>query len=127
MPYLNTPVNLSHAATVARRICARIAQSAPQETDCESLEQASLILAELYPYSYDELDPSPPEQMIVVSHTLDLTRHLVNLIQIEKIGNDRIGQSIRNLYECLGRSEEGNHMGLLAGENPNSFQRPKLG
>jgi len=124
MPHFDLPVNLSHAANIARRLCARIAQSVPADKDSESLEQANLILAELFPYIYDQHSPSSAEQMIVVSHVLDLARHLVNLIQIEKIQSDRIGQSVRNLYECLGRGEEGSHLGLLSGENPNSLQRP---
>jgi hypothetical protein len=124
MPYFNTPVNLTHAAEIARRLCSRIAQTVPPDQDSEALEQANLIFAELFPYIYDTQVPSSAEQMIVVSHALDLARHLVNLIQIEKCKSDRVGQSVRNLYECLGRGEEGSHMGLLAGESPTSLQRP---
>ncbi|MFM9872358.1 MAG: hypothetical protein ACKVQS_02695 [Fimbriimonadaceae bacterium] len=124
MPYFNTPVNLTHAAEIARRLCGRIAQAVPQDKDSEALEQANLIFAELFPYIYDNQFPNPAEQMVVVAHSLDLVDLLVKLIQIENCRNDRIGQSVRNLYECLGQGKLGATMGLLAGENPKSIQRP---
>lgn len=124
MPYFDIPVNLVHAATIAKRLCSRIAQSVPPTYDSEALEQANLILSELFPYHIELSEPNPAEQMIVSSHVLDLVRHLVVLLNAEQISNDRIGQSVRNLFECLGRGEEGAKMGLRAGENPNSLQRP---
>lgn len=124
MPHHNHPIDLEHAATIAKRLCSRIAQSVPPTYDSEALEQANLILSELFPYHIELPNPPAPERMIVTSHVLDLGRHLVILLQLEKIHNDRVGQSVRNLFECLGRSKEGAELGLLAGENPQSLLRP---
>ena len=41
-----------------------------------------------------------------------------------KLGSDRLGQHVRNLFECLELGEEGAQISLRAGENPNSVQRP---
>ena len=124
MPHFDIPVDLAHAATIAKRLCSRIAQSVPPFRDSEALDQANYILSELLPYQLDTGEPSPAEQMIVTAHVLDLSRHLVSLIQIEQCSNDRVGQSVRNLFECLGRGAEGAELSLKAGENPNSIQRP---
>ncbi len=124
MPHFEIPVNLVHAATIAKRLTSRIAQTVPPYRDSESLEQAQYIFAELFPYHLESIDPTAAEQMIVSAHVLDLARHLVTLIELEGCGNDRIGQSIRNLFECLGRGQEGAILGLKAGEHPDSLQRP---
>lgn len=52
-------------------------------------------------------------------------RKLAEGIASAGLGRDRLGQCIRNLFECLELGEEGARLGLLAGENPDSMQRPK--
>ena len=37
---------------------------------------------------------------------------------------DRIGQCVRNLFECLGLAEEGAEVSLTCGERPDSPLRP---
>ena len=46
--------------------------------------------------------------------------------EIEKAGAgaDRLGQQVRNLFECLELGEEGAAISLRAGENPRSLLRP---
>jgi hypothetical protein len=54
-----------------------------------------------------------------------LARQLVVEIEARPgAGHDRLGQSIRNLFECLELGREGAVLGLRAGENPRSLQRP---
>ena len=52
-------------------------------------------------------------------------RKIARGIATAGLGRDRLGQCIRNLFECLELGEEGAQLGLLAGENPDSMQRPK--
>jgi hypothetical protein len=40
------------------------------------------------------------------------------------IADDRLGQAVRNLFECLELGEEGAEISLRAGENPDSALRP---
>lgn len=51
-------------------------------------------------------------------------RVLVSEIAAAGVGGDRIGQCVRNLFECLERGEEGARLSLLAGEDPCSLLRP---
>jgi len=46
--------------------------------------------------------------------------------EIEAAGyqGDRLGQSVRNLFECLGLAEEGAELSLRCGERPDSLLRP---
>lgn len=124
-PHFHLPVNLGHAATVASRLANRLGNVVPDEGVSEALEQANLIVSELQPYRLSNDEPSTAETMVVQAHILDLARHLVRLIEFEGHRTDRLGQAVRNLFECLGRGKEGADMGLRAGEDPNSLQRPR--
>ena len=53
-----------------------------------------------------------------------LGRLLVDHIERDQLGHDRLGQGIRNLFECLELGREGAVISLRAGEDPRSFQRP---
>ena len=53
-----------------------------------------------------------------------LGRVVVNDIEKTGVGYDRLGQAIRNLFECLAMGEEGAQLSLRAGENPGSLLRP---
>jgi hypothetical protein len=53
-----------------------------------------------------------------------MARELVALLEPTRLKGDRLGQLIRNLFECLELGKEGAEISLRAGENPNSLQRP---
>jgi hypothetical protein len=53
-----------------------------------------------------------------------LGRRLVECIEADEVGSDRVGQCVRNLFECLALGQEGAALSLRAGEDPNSLQRP---
>jgi hypothetical protein len=53
-----------------------------------------------------------------------LGRTLVDHIERGGLGHDRLGQCVRNLFECLELGLEGADISLRAGENPKSMQRP---
>ena len=122
--YFQIPLNLPHAATISVRVAQRLSQLVPPGKDSKALKLANDVCAELTPYRLIPEDPDPAESMVVQAHVLDLARKLVVEIEQENRRSDRLGQSIRNLFECLGRGEEGAQMGLRAGEDPKSIQRP---
>ncbi len=123
VPFFNVPLNLPHAATIAARIVQRIDQRTGKSDASQALEVAVEIAELLAPYRLSG-DPDPAESMVVKADALDRARVLVAIIQRERIGGDRLGQAVRNLFECLGAGEEGSDRGLEAGEDPNSLQRP---
>jgi len=47
-------------------------------------------------------------------------RDLVAAIVASPARGDRLGQSVRNLFECLGLAEEGASLSLECGERPDS-------
>lgn len=118
------PVNVPHARTIAQRIEARLASVFDRrEVDTEELGNVLGELTEI-------LDPFPPENDPgeacgeVCARAADTARRLVDVIEELGVGSDRLGQSVRNLFECLGYAEEGAELSLRAGENPNSLMRP---
>lgn len=72
-----------------------------------------------------EEDPPDAEAQAAADQALVTARQLVDEIERLKVGEDRLGQSIRNLFECLGFAEEGAEISLRAGEDPNSLMRPR--
>lgn len=121
--FFNVPLNLPHAATVAVRVIQRIDQLSPNSDASLAREVAIEIAETLAPYRLQG-DPSQAEAMIVQADVLDRARELVVRIRAEELGSDRLGQAVRNLFECLGAGQEGADRGLDAGEDPNSLQRP---
>ena len=49
-----------------------------------------------------------------------LARALVEAILASPTRGDRLGQNVRNLFECLGLPEEGAELALQCGESPDS-------
>jgi hypothetical protein len=73
-----------------------------------------------------DLDENPPgaEAEKIREEAATLGRKLVYQIESGRFGHDRLGQCVRNLYECLELGREGADISLRAGENPRSLQRP---
>ena len=127
MAAFNIPLNLPHACTIGARIeyhlRARIPLMDPEHR--ELLQMTSDLLALLAPYNQSGENPSDLEEAKRV--TLDaaiLGRRIVDGIEKLSLGGDRLGQCIRNLFECLELGEEGAEISLRAGENKNSLMRP---
>ena len=73
-----------------------------------------------------ELDENPPGDLgaKMRDRAALLGRRLVDQIEAAGIGHDRLGQCVRNLFECLELGPEGAEISLRAGEDPRSMQRP---
>ena len=127
MAYYKVPVNLPHAATLVRRIELRLAGSAASLDDEERADELWRLMQALsnqlgrYEGGHD---PGDSEAAAVIDQAASTGRLLVNEIEQLEIGEDRLGQLIRNFFECLGLGEEGAQISLRAGENPNSLMRP---
>jgi len=124
--FFHIPLNLPHAGTVSLRIARQISRHGP-EFPPESHELVRL-LAELsgllQPYMMGEENPPEAEGQRVAEAALRLGRLIVDQVEQLKWGDDRLGQCVRNLFECLEHGEEGASISLRAGESPESAQRP---
>ena len=114
-------VNLPHARTIVFRIGRSLTAlggfgeedggALALQTAFEALEQAA--------EPWDE-DPAQAEALAAADQLADLGRLLVAAIQATPCRSDRLGQSVRNLFECLGLPEEGAALSLECGERPDS-------
>jgi hypothetical protein len=123
MPHFNIPLNLPHAATVATRLLYhlnRVQQPGKAEA---AVALACDLSACLRPYKMQDENPPEAEAKAVASEAAELARKLVDEIERGGCRDDRLGQAIRNLFECLALGEEGARQSLRAGENPDSALR----
>jgi len=118
-PYFHVPLNLPHAATVAGRIVSLLDSDSPTPANATIL----VIARRLSPFLGAD-DPPDSVAYPIRDEVAELARRLVREIEAFEIGNDRLGQRVRNLFECLELGQEGAVMSLRAGEDPKSLQRP---
>lgn len=118
--FFDIPLNLPHAATVADRISKYLAEV---DASRATRETAAEIAAGLMYYRYGD-NPDREEGDEVKDKMLVLARKLVDEIEDDGIKRDRLGQLVRNLFECLESGKEGAELSLRAGENPDSVARP---
>jgi len=69
-------------------------------------------------------DPPEVEAKVAADNAARVGRRLVAEIEHAEYKDDRLGQCVRNLFECLGLAEEGAELSLRCGERPNSPLRP---
>jgi hypothetical protein len=69
-------------------------------------------------------DPNDADAARAAAEVAAVGRRIVHEIERLGLGGDRLGQAVRNLFECLGLGEEGSEISLRAGENPDSLTRP---
>jgi hypothetical protein len=115
-------MNLPHARTLVQRIGRTLealdafgeegnGQGAPLGDALSALE------AELRPY--DE-DPPMEQALAAGDRAAVVARNLVDALLGRNVRSDRLGQHVRNLFECLGLQDEGARLSLLCGERPDS-------
>jgi hypothetical protein len=124
-PFFQVALNLPHAGRIARRIILILpARGAPAGPEAAARRTAAELLALLEPCV--ELDENPASALAVQlrDQAARLGRALVDQIESGGLGFDRLGQCVRNLFECLELGREGAAISLRAGENPKSLQRP---
>jgi hypothetical protein len=122
VPHFRIPLNLPHAGTLATRIVYHLT---PKVSDPDVLGIAGRLVTLLAPYRQSGENPSPDEARRSVEEAAGLGRSLVDGIERLRVGHDRLGQAVRNLFECLELGEEGAIISLRAGENPDSVLRAR--
>lgn len=126
MPFFNLPLDLPHAGRLADRLQQMLEKAAdPEEPKFEEMfELANRLSGMLFPYFSTDENPETAEGYRVRDEAAALARQLVDQIEEHRVGYDRLGQCVRNLFECLELGEEGMEISLRAGENPGSLARP---
>lgn len=124
-PYFKVALNLPHAGRVARRILIHLPESAPATQREIAAKALALELIEMLDpcLELDDNPPGPAGQQLR-SRAAEAGRQLVDQVEQGGLGHDRLGQCVRNLFECLELGREGADISLRAGGNPRSLQRP---
>jgi hypothetical protein len=115
-------LNLPHARTITQRIGRSLetlgafgeagnGHAAPVADAFDALEQ--------HLRGFDE-DPAAEAALRAADEAAALARRLVEAILGTPARGDRLGQNVRNLFECLGLPEEGAELSLKCGERPDS-------
>ena len=126
MAHYDIPLDIPHAGRMADRILSLLErQTAERGIEApESLDAADRLSNLLFRYTAQDDDPVMEEATRVKGEAAAMGRELVDAIEREGITGDRLGQFVRNLFECLELGEEGAEISLRAGETPGSLQRP---
>jgi hypothetical protein len=118
-------INLPHARTIVARVGRTLDALGAFE---EGLNGGSTALHAAFDAveqslrAFDE-DPAPEETLPAADAAADVARALVDAILESPARSDRLGQHVRNLFECLGLAEEAATISLQCGELPDSFLR----
>jgi hypothetical protein len=126
MAHFQIPLDLPHAGRLADRILNLLERYTGEKgVDApDALDTAERLSNLLFRFSAEDENPPEAEAMTVRDEAAALARELVDRLEADNISLDRLGQYVRNLFECLELGEEGAEISLRAGENPNSLQRP---
>ena len=126
MAHFDIPLDLPHAGRLADRIVnllERHCEESGIEAD-EAIDTAERMSNLLFRYSSNDENPGGEEAASVRDEAAILGRQLVDQLEVAGAQSDRLGQYVRNYFECLELGAEGAQISLRAGENPNSLQRP---
>ncbi len=120
-----TLINLPHARTIAARVERTLeALGAFGESGnghaAPLREALASLVRQLEPFDEDP----PAEEALQAADAIAVhARALVDVIVAGGKSSDRLGQHVRNLFECLGLAEEGALVSLHCGEKPDSPMR----
>jgi hypothetical protein len=115
-------INLPHARTIVERVGRTLdalgAFSHEANGGAQPLSEALAGLGgALRPF---DTDPVAEEALRGADEAAVRARALVDAIAQTPFQSDRLGQHVRNLFECLGLPEEGAERSLRCGERPDS-------
>ena len=116
-------INLPHARTIAERIDRQLEILRVLDGEGSKRLNASVIglRNRLEPWVEDA---DPETAAAAADPIVDVARELVQaIIDDERARGDRLGQCVRNLFECLGLPNEGRRVSLACGESPDSLMR----
>ncbi|HJS59995.1 MAG TPA: hypothetical protein VKA01_17945 [Vicinamibacteria bacterium] len=115
-------VNLPHARTIAARIGRSLEALGAFGEDSNG---GAIALARAFEDLGDalrEFDEDPPFEaaLAAADAVAERARALVSAILASPVRGDRLGQFVRNLFECLGLADEGRRRSLDCGERRDS-------
>ncbi len=124
--FFRVHLNLSHACTIAGRLENLLVRRIDplDRAHQEMMGVLGRIIELLHPFAESEEMPEREQVVGIVEESANLGRALVDAIERLNLGDDRVGQWVRNYFECLELGEEGARLSLRAGENPDSALRP---
>ena len=116
-------INLPHARTIVRRIGRSLEAlgALPEEGAGGELHEGLVALEETL-RDFDE-DPGAEIALPAADVAAAAGRRLVDAILETPWRSDRLGQHVRNLFECLGAPDLGATLSLQCGERPDSPMR----
>lgn len=115
-------INLPHARTITDRIVRTLEALGAFGHDANGgARPLHTALADLTRTLrlFDD-DPVAEEALRAADEAAAKGRALVDVISGGRCQSDRLGQHVRNLFECLGLPEEGADLSLRCGERPDS-------
>lgn len=122
-PFFEVPLNLPHAGRVARRLVTYLHRDGHGAT---AAADTAVQLVQLLDACFEsEENPVGAEALRLRNEAATLARRFVDEVELDSLGHDRLGQAVRNLFECLELGREGAQLSLRAGEDPDSMQRPR--
>jgi hypothetical protein len=124
MAHFDIPLDLPHAGRLSKRLH-RLLESHFEDERLDApeiMKAAGTLLDILEPYAAE--DDNPRDASKVRDEAAAAARDLIDVIEAAQLRGDRLGQLLRNIFECLELGEEGARLSLRAGENPASLQRP---
>jgi len=117
-------INLPHSRTVLARI-GRMLEFLPafaEDAAGGPALHAAFQALEREAEPYDE-DPALAAAIAAADALAERARTFVEALLQTPVRSDRLGQHVRNLFECLGLPEEGSRLALQCGERPDSLMR----
>jgi hypothetical protein len=115
-------VNLPHARTIVDRIgrsLEALGGFSEADADGSAARHAAFAALESAARPFDD-DPPLPAALRAADAIAEHARDLVALVLATPVRGDRLGQNVRNLFECLGLADEGGTLALSCGERPDS-------
>ena len=116
-------INLPHARTIAERIERQLEILRVLDGEGSRRLNAAAIAVRNRLEPWVE-DADPLTAAASADPIVELARELVKaIVDDERARSDRLGQCVRNLFECLGLPNEGRRVSLACGESPDSLMR----
>lgn len=116
-------INLPHAKTIVGRLVYYLAQR-PELASANEPDVRDLLDEMEKRLSAFEVDPPTSEAIVAAGQISEMARALADAIVRDGYRGDRLGQCVRNLFECLGYPGEGAERSLACGERADSPLRP---